>query len=380
MLNIKYIQNTFLLILIILFLHSCENTDNKQTLKQIAITLISSYADGKGAPPTIRNYEDAGIIGVNTRNLGELNLFIRTLVAEDIDTEEELNAVIDALGVSLASDIFGPVITIHGANPLTLVQGSTYTDPVVTAIDGRDGEVTVYCAGEVDTNRVGTYIVTHSAVDEAGNLVTVQRVIHIVTAATPPTTPPATLFSISGNASGLVGTAVLQNNNGDNLSVSNGSFIFNTPLADTTNYGVTVLSPPAGQTCTLTNAIGTISGVNVIDIQLTCTPLTPPGFNINFILDEDDSYLTGINISFTIKNTVTNDTLVQNWIYPNITTPATQIQFSLPAQLQTGDNYNIELNHPVGVPYNCYFPFSTITSGTMGTSDITLVAACGNTL
>jgi len=482
--NISYIKKLFLIVIITLFFISCENTGDKQTLKQIAITLISNYADGEGLAPTIRNYEDAGIIGVNGQNLLKLNLFIQTLVAEDIDTEEELNAVIDALGVSLASDIFGPIITIHGENPLTLVQGSTYTDPVVTAIDGRDGEVTVYCAGEVDTNRVGTYIVTHSAVDDAGNLVTVQRVIHIVTAPTPPTTPSATLFSLSGNASGIVGTAVLQNNNGDNLSVSNGTFIFNTSLTDTTNYGVTVLTPPAGQTCTLTNAIGTISGANIIDIQLTCTTiptppaslfsiggnasgivgtavlqnnngdnlsvsngtfifntsltdttnygvtvLTPPagqtctltnaigtisganiidiqltcvtlpptGFKINFILNEDDPFLGGNTISITMGNTINNDTVTHTWIYPSVSftavPPYSQQIFSLPMQLQPGENYNIGLTYipvninpggptpgPQPVPFSCYIPFTTITTGTMENSDITLVITCGNAL
>jgi hypothetical protein len=180
MVHFIYLKKILLLILLSLFFLSCENTGDKQSLKQIAITLIANYADGSGNAPTIRNYEDAGIIGVNERNIDELNSFIATLNKENIDTEEELNAVIDGLGVSLASDIFGPVITIHGPNPLTLHLGDTYKKVCADAIDNHDGPVTVYVKGEVNTKKVGTYIVTYSAVDEAGNVTSVNRVIHVI--------------------------------------------------------------------------------------------------------------------------------------------------------------------------------------------------------
>ena len=49
--------------------------------------------------------------------------------------------------------------------------------------------------------------------------------------------------------SGLSGTVVLQDNGGDNLSVSaNGPFTFATALASGAAYAVTVKTNPAGQT------------------------------------------------------------------------------------------------------------------------------------
>lgn len=57
-------------------------------------------------------------------------------------------------------------------------------------------------------------------------------------------------YTIGGNASGiranssLVGDLVLQNNGGDNLTVSaNGSFVFPTSLVEGSRYNVTILSP-----------------------------------------------------------------------------------------------------------------------------------------
>ena len=58
---------------------------------------------------------------------------------------------------------------------------------------------------------------------------------------------------------GLSGTVVLQDNGGDNLTVTaNGAFTFATKLATGAGYAVTVKTNPAGQTCTVANGSGTI--------------------------------------------------------------------------------------------------------------------------
>ncbi len=60
-------------------------------------------------------------------------------------------------------------------------------------------------------------------------------------------------YTISGNTAGLVGTVVLQNNGGDNLSVSTiGAFTFTTKVKKGKSYAVSVLTQPAGQTCVVT--------------------------------------------------------------------------------------------------------------------------------
>lgn len=285
----KHILHLFLFLSITLFIISCEDTDDKQSIKQTAIALISNYANGTGQVPTLRNYEDAGIIGVNEKNINELNSFIETLTAEDIDTETELNNVINALGISIASDIFAPVITLKGPLTITLELGDTYTKACATAIDNRDGEVTVYVVGDVNTNKIGTYIVTYSAVDEANNLATVNRII-------------------------------------------------------------TVVKKP------------------VQTIQ---------SYQINFTVTQDP-YLNGINIR--VDNTINGDTLSGNFAYSaDNTIPVT---FSLPLKVKTGDNYNITVTspNPVSPQDTCYFPPSTITSGTMGNTNITLTINCPNDL
>jgi hypothetical protein len=77
--------------------------------------------------------------------------------------------------------------------------------------------------------------------------------------------------TIGGTLSGLSGTVVLQNNGGNNLSLSaNGPFTFTTALANGAAYNVTVLTQPAGQTCNVTNGGGTASA-NVSNVTVSCT-------------------------------------------------------------------------------------------------------------
>ena len=83
-------------------------------------------------------------------------------------------------------------------------------------------------------------------------------------------------YTIGGTVSGLSGTVVLQDNGGDNLSVSaNGSFTFATALAAGAPYSVTVASSPAGQACTAGNASGSVGSANVTSIIVSCQNIGP---------------------------------------------------------------------------------------------------------
>ena len=81
----------------------------------------------------------------------------------------------------------------------------------------------------------------------------------------------AATYTVSGTVSGLSGTVVLQDNGGDNLSVTaNGSFTFATSLASGAAYSVTVKTNPSGQTCTVTSGSGTVGTANVTNVAVSC--------------------------------------------------------------------------------------------------------------
>ena len=80
-------------------------------------------------------------------------------------------------------------------------------------------------------------------------------------------------YSVGGSVSGLSGTVVLEDNGGDDLSVSSdGPFTFATPVADGDGYDVTVKTNPSGRICTVSGASGTVDSVNVASARVTCKP------------------------------------------------------------------------------------------------------------
>lgn len=89
------------------------------------------------------------------------------------------NWIIRDGGIAIAPDVTAPVITLNGSSIITLKQYDTYIEPGATAIDDRDGPVSVTITGIVDTNTAGSYILSYTAVDVAGNSATVTRTINV---------------------------------------------------------------------------------------------------------------------------------------------------------------------------------------------------------
>ena len=87
----------------------------------------------------------------------------------------------------------------------------------------------------------------------------------------------AATYTIGGTVSGLSGTVVLQDNGGDDLSVSaSGAFTFGTGLTSGSAYSVTVKTNPAGQTCSVANGSGTVGSAGVTNVAVTCSERRPP--------------------------------------------------------------------------------------------------------
>lgn len=79
-------------------------------------------------------------------------------------------------------------------------------------------------------------------------------------------------YSLGGTVTGLNGTLQLRIEGGETLSVSaNGPFTFQTKLPKGGTYAVSVIAPPRGFRCSITNGSGTVGG-NVTDITAACTP------------------------------------------------------------------------------------------------------------
>ena len=82
-------------------------------------------------------------------------------------------------------DTTSPTITVLGDNPLTLTVGATFSDPGATALDDIDGVVDVTASGEVNPAVPGSYTITYTATDAAGNTATATRTVNVVDVTAP---------------------------------------------------------------------------------------------------------------------------------------------------------------------------------------------------
>lgn len=121
------------------------------------------------------------------------------------------------------------------------------------------------------TNLWQTCLVTGGGGTATANVTTVQ-----VTCTT-------NTYKIGGTVTGLlISGLVLQDNNGDNLTVNTNpdfsqSFTFANSIASGSTYSVTIQTQPAGQTCWLGTAngsnTGTVQGTAITNVQVGCSKL-----------------------------------------------------------------------------------------------------------
>jgi hypothetical protein len=81
-------------------------------------------------------------------------------------------------------DTIAPVITMNGANPMTVNCHSGFTDPGATANDSCAGNVPVSSASNVNPNAPGTYHITYTATD-GYNTSTATRTVIVVDSGLP---------------------------------------------------------------------------------------------------------------------------------------------------------------------------------------------------
>ena len=91
-----------------------------------------------------------------------------------------------------AADTTPPSITLQGSATINHEQGTAYTDDGATANDAKDGSVAVTTSGTVGT-AAGTYTLTYSATDAAGNNASITRTVIVAD-----TTDP--VITLSGEA------------------------------------------------------------------------------------------------------------------------------------------------------------------------------------
>lgn len=79
-------------------------------------------------------------------------------------------------------------------------------------------------------------------------------------------------YTVGGNVVDSSGPVVLKNNGGDQITVTMaGSFVFPSAIMSGNTYSVSVVTPPSGQTCTVSSGTGTVTNGNINDVAIQCS-------------------------------------------------------------------------------------------------------------
>ncbi|CAM2009215.1 immunoglobulin-like domain-containing protein [Acanthopleuribacter pedis] len=86
-------------------------------------------------------------------------------------------------GLDGGGDTTPPIITVRGANPMTVALGGVFRDPGAGAVDDTDGDLSaqIRVTGSVDTSRKGRTTLRYDVTDAAGNAaITATRSVEVV--------------------------------------------------------------------------------------------------------------------------------------------------------------------------------------------------------
>ena len=150
----------------------------------VTINVGISYADeGATALDDINGDITANIVIVNPVDANVVADYTITYnvldAAGNSATEVTRSVHVVAVTPPPVTDTTAPVITVLGDNPVTIETGNSYVDAGATATDDVDGQIVVNTSSSVDTDTVGTYTITYTATDAAGNTATGTRIVNV---------------------------------------------------------------------------------------------------------------------------------------------------------------------------------------------------------
>ena len=260
-------------------------------------------------------------------------------------------------------DVTKPVIVLKGANPQQILVGGKYTELGDSAYDDKDGIITskvVIDTSKVKVAQIGTYQVTYSVKDSAGNADTVTRSVQIngnapvigtISGNKETCINVASVFSVSATGSQplkyqwMKGTAAAPGKSTDStysitpLSVADaGSFycvVSNgiSPDAQSQNMTLTVDSPPAISSITASPSTMPICSGTQVAFTVTAAGTSPLTYSWK---KNGSSIATAPNsATYTISAVAASDSgqyscTVSNGCTPSVTSSNVHLTITLP--------------------------------------------------
>lgn len=139
------------------------------------------------------------------------------------------------------------------------------------------------------------------------------------------------IYSVGGSISGLRASGLVLSNGSATLSLASGatSFSFSAKKSTGETYSVAIQSNPTGQTCNLSNSVGTVGSQSISDISILCS----------------DS--TGV-LSGTVSGLTSSGLILKNGT-DEVAVGSGQSTFQFGSQISNGVIYSVTIkNQPIG--------------------------------
>ena len=144
----------------------------------------TNYVDA-GATATDAVDDSVEIVTTGTLNTAIAGTYTLTYTATD-----QAGNISSATRTLVVADTAAPVITLTGAASINHEQGTSYVDTGATATDAVDDSVEVVITGTVNAATAGTYTLTYTATDQAGNISSTTRTLVVADTTGPLITVP----------------------------------------------------------------------------------------------------------------------------------------------------------------------------------------------
>ncbi len=142
----------------------------------LSLTVGDAYTDA-GATCTDNKDPTCTIVTTGTVNTSIAGSYTITYAATD--AAGNASSKTRLVTVKPVPDTTAPVITVLGENSLNLTTGTAYLEAGATCVDNKDPTCTVVTTGTVNTAIAGSYTITYTATDAAGNVRTKTRAITV---------------------------------------------------------------------------------------------------------------------------------------------------------------------------------------------------------
>ena len=233
----KKLTYFFLALLVVACSDDSNNNDDNLDTTAPVITVTpgtdtveqgSTWADAGATSDGGETVTVSGTVDINTPGTYTIT-YSATDTAGNTGTATRIVTVVDTTA---------PVITVTPGTD-TVVQGFTWADAGATS----DGGETVTVSGTVDINTPGTYTITYSATDAAGNTGTATRTVTVIVSnlSIGDSHQGGIIFYLDGSGGGLIAAPTNQNTGTQNTNgaLEWGCYCFNCyiPGADGTAIG-----------------------------------------------------------------------------------------------------------------------------------------------